>query len=225
MRILVVEDEPDLRRQLKAALADIGYVVDEAADGEEGQYLGENEAYDAIVLDIGLPLMDGISVLERWRKADLKTPVLILTARDRWSDKVSGLDAGADDYLVKPFRMEELLARLRALIRRSAGRPSAELACGPVVLNTRSGKVTVDGAPVRLTAQEYRLLEYLMHHPDKVVSRSELTEHIYDQDFDRDSNTIEVFVNRIRKKLPVEIIKTVRGLGYRVEMPAGPDAA
>lgn len=225
MRILVVEDEPDLRRQLKAALADIGYVVDEAADGEEGQYLGENEAYDAIVLDIGLPLMDGISVLERWRKADLKTPVLILTARDRWSDKVSGLDAGADDYLVKPFRMEELLARLRALIRRSAGRPSAELACGPVVLNTRSGKVTVDGAPVRLTAQEYRLLEYLMHHPDKVVSRSELTEHIYDQDFDRDSNTIEVFVNRIRKKLPVDIIKTVRGLGYRVEMPAGPDAA
>ncbi|MBW7836277.1 MAG: response regulator transcription factor [Sphingomonadales bacterium] len=225
MRILVVEDEPDLRRQLKAALTDIGYVVDEAADGEEGQYLGENEAYDAIVLDIGLPVMDGISVLERWRKADLKTPVLILTARDRWSDKVSGLDAGADDYLVKPFRMEELLARVRALIRRAAGLPSAELACGPVVLNTRSGKVTVDGAPIRLTAQEYRLLAYLMHHPDKVVSRSELTEHIYDQDFDRDSNTIEVFVNRIRKKLPVDIIKTVRGLGYRVEAPAGPDAA
>ena len=225
MRILVVEDEPDLRRQLKAALTDIGYVVDEAADGEVGHYLGENEAYDAVVLDIGLPVMDGISVLERWRKADLKTPVLILTARDRWSDKVSGLDAGADDYLVKPFRMEELLARVRALIRRSAGLPSAELACGPVVLNTRSGKVTVDGAPVRLTAQEYRLLEYLMHHPDKVVSRSELTEHIYDQDFDRDSNTIEVFVNRIRKKLPVDIIKTVRGLGYRVEAPAGPDAA
>jgi two-component system OmpR family response regulator len=225
MRILVVEDEPDLRRQLKAALTDIGYVVDEAADGEEGHYLGENEAYDAIVLDIGLPVMDGISVLERWRKADLKTPVLILTARDRWSDKVSGLDAGADDYLVKPFRMEELLARVRALIRRAAGLPSAELACGPVVLNTRSGKVTVDGAPIRLTAQEYRLLAYLMHHPDKVISRSELTEHIYDQDFDRDSNTIEVFVNRIRKKLPVDIIKTVRGLGYRVEAPAGPDAA
>lgn len=225
MRILVVEDEPDLRRQLKAALTDIGYVVDEAADGEEGHYLGENEAYDAIVLDIGLPVMDGISVLERWRKADLKTPVLILTARDRWSDKVAGLDAGADDYLVKPFRMEELLARVRALIRRAAGLPSAELACGPVVLNTRSGKVTVDGAPIRLTAQEYRLLAYLMHHPDKVISRSELTEHIYDQDFDRDSNTIEVFVNRIRKKLPVDIIKTVRGLGYRVEAPAGPDAA
>lgn len=225
MRILVVEDEPDLRRQLKAALTDIGYVVDEAANGEEGHYLGENEAYDAIVLDIGLPVMDGISVLERWRKADLKTPVLILTARDRWSDKVSGLDAGADDYLVKPFRMEELLARVRALIRRAAGLPSAELACGPVVLNTRSGKVTVDGAPIRLTAQEYRLLAYLMHHPDKVISRSELTEHIYDQDFDRDSNTIEVFVNRIRKKLPVDIIKTVRGLGYRVEAPAGPDMA
>lgn len=220
MRVLVVEDEPDLRRQLRAALSDTGYVVDEAADGEEAHYMGDTEAYDAVVLDIGLPVMDGLSVLERWRQAGNKTPVLILTARDRWSDKVAGLDSGADDYLVKPFRMEELLARLRALIRRTAGQSSTELTCGPVVLDTRSGKVTSDGVAIKLTAQEYRLLEYLMHHQDKVVSRTELTEHIYDQDFDRDSNTIEVFINRIRKKLPVDIIQTVRGLGYRLEPPA-----
>lgn len=219
MRILVVEDEPDLLRQVREALEDAGYVVDEARDGEEGQFLGETESYDAVVLDLGLPVIDGVSILERWRRAGIKVPVLILTARDRWSDKVAGLDAGADDYLTKPCRMEELLARLRALIRRSVGQPSPELTCGPVVLNTRSGRVTVDGVAVRLTAQEYRLLSYLMHHPDKVVSRTELTEHIYDQDFDRDSNTIEVFVNRIRKKLPVDIIKTVRGLGYRIEPP------
>lgn len=221
MRILVVEDEPDLLRQLREALEDAGYVVDEARDGEEGQFLGETESYDAIVLDLGLPVIDGVSVLERWRRAGVKTPVLILTARDRWSDKVAGLDAGADDYLTKPCRMEELLARVRALIRRAAGHPSPELTCGPVTLNTRSGRVTVDGVAIKLTAQEYRLLSYLMHHPDKVVSRTELTEHIYDQDFDRDSNTIEVFVNRIRKKLPVDIIKTVRGLGYRIEAPDG----
>ncbi len=221
MRILVVEDEPDILRQIKAALEDVGYVVDAAKDGEEGHYLGESESYDAVVLDLGLPMMDGVSVLERWRSAGLKMPVLILTARDRWSDKVTGLDAGADDYLTKPFRMEELLARVRALIRRAAGLPSAELVCGPVSLNTRSGKVVVDGVAIKLTAQEYRLLSYLMHHPDKVISRTELTEHIYDQDFDRDSNTIEVFVNRIRKKLPVDIIRTVRGLGYRIETPGG----
>jgi len=219
MRILVVEDEPDLRRQVRTALEDAGYVVDEADNGEDGHFLGDTENYDAIILDLGLPVMDGVSVLERWRQNSRKIPVLILTARDRWSDKVGGLDAGADDYLTKPFRMEELLARLRALIRRSAGLPSPELICGPVCLNTRSGKVTVDGAPVKLTAQEYRLLAYLMHHPDTVVSRTELTEHIYDQDFDRDSNTIEVFINRIRKKLPVDIIKTVRGLGYRIDAP------
>ncbi|MDA5195108.1 response regulator transcription factor [Govanella unica] len=219
MRILVVEDDPDILRQVALSLEDAGYVVDRAGDGEEGHYLGINEAYDAVVLDLGLPVMDGVSVLERWRTAGLKMPVLILTARDRWSDKVAGLDAGADDYLTKPFRLEELLARVRALIRRAAGLPSPELNCGPVSLNTRSGKVTADGVPIKLTAQEYRLLAYLMHHPDKVVSRTELTEHIYDQDFDRDSNTIEVFVNRIRKKLPVDIIRTVRGLGYRIEEP------
>jgi two-component system OmpR family response regulator len=220
MRILVVEDDPNLSRQVRGALEDAGYVVDHAEDGEDGHYLGANEPYDAIILDLGLPVLDGLSVLERWRGDGIAVPVLILTARDRWSDKVAGLDAGADDYLAKPFQMEELLARLRALIRRAAGQASADMACGPVVLNTRNGRVTVDGEAVKLTAQEYKLLAYMMHHADKVVSRTELTEHLYDQDFDRDSNTIEVFVNRIRKKLPVEIIKTVRGLGYRLEAPA-----
>ncbi len=224
MRILLVEDDPNLSRQIKTALEDADYVVDHAADGEEGHYLGANEAYDTVVLDLGLPVLDGLSVLERWRGEGVDTPVLILTARDRWSDKVAGLDAGADDYLAKPFQMEELLARLRALIRRAAGQASPEITCGPVVLNTRNGRVTMDGSAIRLTAQEYKLLAYLMHHAGKVVSRTELTEHIYDQDFDRDSNTIEVFVNRIRKKIPADIIKTVRGLGYRIEAPEG-DAA
>ena len=224
MRVLVVEDEPDLARQLKTALTDAGYAVDVASDGEEGHFLGDTEPYDAIVLDLGLPVMDGISVLDKWRTDGRDMPVLILTARDAWSEKVAGLDAGADDYLTKPFKMEELLARVRALIRRSSGHASSELACGPVTLDTRSGKVFVDGEAVRLTAQEFKLLSYLMHHQGKVVSRTELTEHIYDQDFDRDSNTIEVFVNRIRKKLNVGVIKTVRGLGYQLE-PPGPDGA
>lgn len=221
MRILVVEDEPELCRQLKQSLVDAGYAVDVASDGEEGHYLGDVEPYDAVVLDLGLPVIDGIRVLERWRSEDRKMPVLVLTARDSWTDKVSGLDAGADDYLTKPFSMEELLARVRALIRRSSGHASAEIECGPVRLDTRNSKVTVDGDGVRLTAQEYKLLSYLMHHMGEVVSRTELTEHIYDQDFDRDSNTIEVFVNRIRKKLGVNIIETVRGLGYRLADPDG----
>jgi two-component system OmpR family response regulator len=219
MRVLVVEDEKDLARQLQEALIEAGYAVDLAHDGEEGLYLGAQEPYDAIVLDIGLPVMDGISVLDRWRRDGLKTPVLILTARDRWSAKVQGFDAGADDYVVKPFHTEEVLARLRALVRRAAGHASAELACGPVLLDTRSAKVTVDGKPVKLTAQEYRLLAYLMHHPDKIISRTELTEHLYDQDFDRDSNTIEVFVGRLRRKLGVDVIHTARGLGYRLAPP------
>jgi two-component system OmpR family response regulator len=219
MRVLVVEDEKDLARQLQEALIEAGYAVDLAHDGEEGLYLGAQEPYDAIVLDLGLPVMDGISVLERWRRDGLKTPVLILTARDRWSEKVQGFDAGADDYVVKPFHTEEVLARLRALVRRAAGHASAELACGPVLLDTRSAKVTVDGKPVKLTAQEYRLLAYLMHHPDKIISRTELTVHLYDQDFDRDSNTIEVFVGRLRRKLGVDVIHTARGLGYRLAPP------
>jgi two-component system OmpR family response regulator len=219
MRVLVVEDDADLARQLKGSLLDAGYSVDLARDGEEGHHLGANEPYDAVVLDLGLPLVDGVTVLERWRREGRTMPVLILTARDRWSEKVAGFDAGADDYVAKPFHMEEVLARLRALVRRAAGHASAELVCGPVHLDTRAARVAVDGQPVRLTAQEYRLLAYLMHHPGKVVSRTELTEHLYDQDFDRDSNTIEVFVGRLRKKLGVDVIETARGLGYRIRPP------
>jgi two-component system OmpR family response regulator len=219
LRLLVIEDDPDLNRQLTTALADAGYVVDRAFDGEEGHYLGESEPYDAVILDIGLPKMDGISVLEAWRRAGRAMPVLILTARDRWSDKVQGFDAGADDYVAKPFHLEEVLARIRALLRRSAGHAKSELNCGSVRLDTRTGRVSVDGNPVKLTSHEYRLLSYLMHHTGRVVSRSELVEHLYDQDFDRDSNTIEVFVGRVRKKLGVDVIQTVRGLGYLLTPP------
>ncbi len=217
MRILIVEDEPNLARQLRQTLESAGYAVDSAHDGEEGQFLGETESYDAVILDLGLPEVDGLTVLDRWRKAGHAMPVLVLTARDSWSDKVAGLDAGADDYLAKPFQSEELIARLRALIRRASGNASAELVAGDVRLDTRSGRVTLAGDPVKLTAQEYKLLSYLMHHKGKVVSRTELIEHIYDQDFDRDSNTIEVFITRIRKKLGAELITTIRGLGYSLE--------
>ena len=219
MRLLVVEDDPDLNRQLATALTDAGYVVDRAFDGEEGHYLGETEPYDAVILDIGLPKMDGISVLEAWRRTGRAMPVLMLTARDRWSDKVQGFDAGADDYVAKPFHLEEVLARVRALLRRSVGHANSEFVCGPVRLDSRTGRVSVEGNPVKLTSHEYRLLAYLMHHAGRVVSRTELVEHLYDQDFDRDSNTIEVFVGRIRKKLGVEIIQTVRGLGYLLAPP------
>jgi two-component system, OmpR family, response regulator len=219
VRLLVVEDDPDLNRQLTTALSDAGYVVDRAFDGEEGHYLGDSEPYDAVVLDIGLPKMDGISVLEAWRRNGRIMPVLILTARDRWSDKVQGFDAGADDYVAKPFHLEEVLARIRALLRRSTGHAQSELICGPVSLDTRTGRVSVGGNPVKMTSHEYRLLAYLMHHTGRVVSRSELVEHLYDQDFDRDSNTIEVFVGRIRKKLDVDVIQTVRGLGYLLTPP------
>lgn len=214
MRILVVEDDKDLNRQLVEALHQAGYVVDKAFDGEEGHFLGDTEPYDAIVLDLGLPVLDGVSVLSKWRRAGKKTPVLILTARDRWSDKVSGFDAGADDYVTKPFHMEEILARLRALVRRAAGHASSELNCGPVALDMANSKVTVNGKAIKLTSLEFRLLAYLMHHMGKVVSRTELVEHLYDQDFDRDSNTIEVFVGRLRKKLGVDVLRTVRGMGY-----------
>ena len=220
MRLLVVEDDPDLNRQLVTALSEAGYAVDTAVDGEEGHFLGDTEPYDAVILDLGLPQMDGISVLEKWRRDDHKMPVLILTARDRWSDKVAGMDAGADDYVAKPFHMEEILARVRALLRRSAGHAKNEIEAGPLRLDTRTSRVTVDGAPIKLTSHEYRLLAYLMHHQGRVVSRTELVEHLYDQDFDRDSNTIEVFVGRLRKKLPTDLIETVRGLGYCLESPA-----
>lgn len=217
MRILVVEDEPTLNSQLCQALETAGYVVDSAEDGEDGWFLGDSEPYDAIVLDLGLPKIDGLTVLKRWRANQRTLPVLVLTARASWQEKVDGIDAGADDYLAKPFQMEELLARLRALIRRASGHASPELVCGPVRLDTRSSVVSVDGAAVTLTSHEYRVLSYLMHHPKKVISRSELTEHLYAQDFDRDSNTIEVFIGRLRRKLGVDVIHTVRGLGYRLE--------
>lgn len=219
MRLLVVEDDPDLRRQLAAALEDAGYAVDAAKDGEEGHFLGDTEPYDAVVLDLGLPIIDGVSVLERWRRAGRKMPVLILTARDRWSDKVAGFDAGADDYVAKPFHMEEVLARLRALLRRAAGHATSELSAGPVVLDTKTSRVSVGGMPVKLTSLEFRLLSYLMHHKGKVVSRGELVEHLYDQDFDRDSNTVEVFVGRLRRKLGVDVLHTIRGMGYTVTEP------
>jgi two-component system OmpR family response regulator len=219
MRILVVEDDKELNRQVSEALVDAGYVVDKAFDGEEGHFLGDTEPYDAVVLDIGLPQMDGISVMEKWRRAGRKMPVLMLTARDRWSDKVAGIDAGADDYVAKPFHIEEVLARLRALIRRAAGHASSEIVCGPVRLDTKASKADVNGKPLKLTSHEFRLLAYLMHHVDKVVSRTELVEHLYDQDFDRDSNTIEVFVGRLRKKMGIDMIETVRGMGYRMRAP------
>ena len=219
MRLLVVEDDQDLNRQLCEALEEAGYVVDKAHDGSEGHFLGDTEPYDAVILDIGLPEMDGITVLEQWRAADRTMPVLILTARDRWSDKVAGIDAGADDYVAKPFHVEEVLARVRALIRRAAGHASSEIICGPLRLDTRGAKATVDGATLKLTSHEFRLLSYLLHHKGEVVSRTELVEHMYDQDFDRDSNTIEVFVGRLRKKLGVDMIETIRGLGYRIQAP------
>jgi two-component system, OmpR family, response regulator len=219
MRILLVEDEPTLRAQLRQGLEDAGYAVDEADNGRDAHFLGETETFDAVVLDLGLPVLDGLSVLKRWRDAGRAMPVLILTARDNWSEKVAGIDAGADDYLTKPFHMEELLARLRALIRRANGQASPVLQCGDLTLDTRSGRVSVAGQPVTLTSHEYKVLAYLMHRPGSVVSRSELTEHIYAQDFDRDSNTIEVFVGRLRKKLPADLIETVRGMGYRLTAP------
>src|SRR5436305_14861211 len=220
MRVLVVEDDVDLNRQLAEALKDAGYVVDVAKDGEEGHFLGDTEPYDAVVLDIGLPVMDGISVLEQWRREGRAMHVLILTARDRWSDKVQGIDAGADDYVAKPFHIEEVLARVRALVRRAAGHASNEIEAAGVRLDTKTGRVTVDGNPVKLTSHEYKVLEYLMVHRDRVVSRTELIEHLYDQDFDRDSNTIEVFVGRLRKKVSSDLIETVRGLGYRIATPS-----
>ena len=220
MRVLVVEDERDLNRQLCDALKEAGYAVDSAFDGEEGHFLGDTEPYDAVILDIGLPEMDGITVLEKWRKDGRKMPVLLLTARDRWSDKVAGIDAGADDYVAKPFHIEEVLARLRALIRRATGNASSDMMCGPLRVDTRASKADVDGVALKLTSHEFRLLSYLIHHKGQVISRTELVEHLYDQDFDRDSNTIEVFVGRLRKKIGADIIETVRGMGYRMMDPA-----
>ena len=217
MRILVVEDEASLAKQLTSSIAEAGYAVDHAADGERADFLAQTELYDAVVLDLGLPKIDGLTLLRNWREAGLATPVLVLTARGSWHDKVRGIDGGADDYVSKPFRIEEVLARLRALIRRASGQLTPELRAGGVALDPRQSRVTLDGAPVKLTGHEFRVLSYLMHHRGSVVSQAELTEHIYAQDFDRDSNTVEVFIARLRRKLGVSFIETVRGLGYRIE--------
>jgi two-component system OmpR family response regulator len=215
VKVLVVEDQAVLAAQLAEALVQAGYAVDRAADGEQADFLVGTEHYDAVVLDLGLPKVDGLSVLRRWREAGNAVPVLVLTARGSWHEKVQGIDSGADDYVAKPFRMEELLARLRGLIRRASGQVTPLLRCGDVLLDARLARVTRDGVPVKLTSHEFRVLSYLLHHRDRVVPQSELTEHIYAQDFDRDSNTVEVFVARLRRKLGPGVIETVRGLGYR----------
>ena len=219
MRILVVEDEPTLSAQLVQAIADAGHTVERAHDGREAHYLGEVEEFDAVVLDLGLPVLDGLTVLRRWRAAGRNMPVLILTARSAWQEKVAGIDAGADDYLAKPFHMEELLARLRALLRRGGEHASAEWQCGSITLDTRQARVLVAGQALSLTSHEFKLLAQLMQRKGQVLSRTELSEHLYAYDSDRDSNTIEVFVGRLRKKLPPGSIETVRGLGYRLVDP------
>jgi two-component system, OmpR family, response regulator len=216
MRVLVVEDHPVLARQVMDALVAAGFVADHAADGQEAQFLGETEPYDAVVLDLGLPMLDGLTVLKRWRSGAREMPVLILTARDGWSEKVAGLNAGADDYLTKPFVMAELVARVQALVRRAHGRSRPEIALGRLLVDTAAQRVMLDGIPTRLTGLEYRLLAYLALHAGQVVSKGELTEHLYAQDFDRDSNTLEVVIGRLRKKLGEGLIETIRGQGYRL---------
>ncbi|NIM26948.1 MAG: response regulator [Gammaproteobacteria bacterium] len=222
MRVLVVEDEETLREQLVARLRSEGYAVDAAADGEEGAWCGEELPVDAAIVDLGLPALSGIDMIRRWREAGERFPVLILTARGQWQDKVSGLESGGDDYLVKPFHMEELLARLRALIRRSRGWADPVLRSGPLALDTRSQSVSIGGEPVSVTAFEYRILEYLMLHADRVISKSELSEHVYEEDLERDSNVVEVLVGRLRRKLDphgnLAPIETLRGRGYRFRL-------
>ncbi|KPL52612.1 MULTISPECIES: response regulator transcription factor [Hyphomicrobiales] len=216
MRVLVVEDEDRIRRDLAVQLKNAGYVVEEAADGENAWFRGDTEEFDAVVLDLGLPKMDGLQVLKRWRDAGRDIPILILTARGSWTDRVEGIDAGADDYLVKPFRMEEVVARVRALIRRSAGRANPVLSAHGITLDTRRARATVDGQPIPLSPLEFRLLSYLLHHRGRVVSRAELVEHIYHEDVEPDSNALEVLVGRVRRKVGSEVIETRRGHGYLV---------
>jgi two-component system, OmpR family, response regulator len=216
MRVLLVEDEQSLSDQLAGALGASGYAVDRADDGQRAEFLGSTEHYDAVVLDLGLPLMDGLTLLRRWRENGVTVPVLVLTARGTWHDKVVGIDSGADDYVSKPFQVEEVLARLRALIRRAHGLAAPVVRAGAIELDPRSARVTINGATVRLTTHEFRVLSYLMHQQGRVVSQSELAEHIYERDADRDSNTVEVFIARLRKKIGADTIATVRGLGYRM---------
>lgn len=220
MRVLVVEDDKNLREQLTAALTDAGYTVDAADNGEDGQFMGETEPYDIAILDLGLPQVDGLTILKAWRKEGRTLPVLILSARDRWSEKVEGLDLGANDYLTKPFNMAELLARVRAHVRKQTDHKSAVLEVGDLRLNAATGQVTVNGTPVKLTAYQYKVLDYLMHHAGRIVSRTELTEKIYSQDHERDSNTIEVFIGILRRKIGSNRIITEKGLGYRLIDPA-----
>ncbi|EME71689.1 response regulator [Paramagnetospirillum caucaseum] len=219
MRVLVVEDEPQLTLALERALEAAGFAVDTAYDGENGWHLGDTESYDAAILDLGLPKIDGITVLGRWREAGRTMPVMVLTARARWAEKSQAFNAGADDYVTKPFEMEEVVTRIRALIRRAAGHAAPEIACGPLRIDTNGGRVSRDGMPIALTAQEFRILSYLAHHQGRVVSRSELVEHVYDRDADPDSNVLDVLVARIRRKLGVEAIHTLRGQGWRMEVP------
>jgi len=225
MKILVIEDDSDLRRQLVTALSDSGYTVEEAEDGEEGLYLGAEFPYDLAIIDLGLPKLSGVEVIRKLRQADINFPIIILTARGDWQDKVEGLEAGADDYLVKPFHMEELMARLNALLRRAAGHAKPMLEFGPITLDSSGRNVFLNQQPVKLTSYEYRTLEYLMLNAGKVISKTELTEHLYHQDFDRDSNVLEVFIRRLRQKLDpdqdLQPIATVRGLGYRFDLAAG----
>ena len=225
MKLLVIEDDSDLRRQLVTSLQDNGYAVEEAEDGEEGLYLGSEFPYDLAIVDLGLPKMSGVEVIRQWRSREVNFPIIILTARGDWQDKVEGLEAGADDYLVKPFHMEELMARLNALLRRAAGHAKPVLEFGPLKLDSSGRNVYLNDEPVKLTSYEYRTLEYLMLNAGKVISKSELTEHLYHQDYDRDSNVLEVFIRRLRQKLDpdqsLNPIGTVRGLGYRFDLPAG----
>ena len=220
MRILLAEDEPVLANQIKSTLMSDGLTVDVASDGAEAQYLGETEPYDVIILDIGLPIRDGLTVLKNLRSGGSETTILMLTARNDWADRVDGLDAGADDYVTKPFHMAELSARVRAMIRRKAGKSNPVFAKDDVSFDTRTNQVMVKGVPANLTSQEMAVLSYLFHNSGRLVSRNELSDHIYEYDGDRDSNTIAVFVNRLRKKLGDDLIETVRGRGYVIKVAA-----
>lgn len=221
MKVLVVEDDHDLAAALVEVLTDAELVVEHAADGEQALHLGKLNPFDVVVLDLGLPKMDGVSVLQGWRGAGVTVPVLVLTARGRWPEKLAAFSAGADDYVTKPFEMQEVVIRLRALMRRAAGAVSSEIEVGPLRLDTASASVTLNGIPVRLTSQEFRILEYLLYRRGKIVSRLDIIDHVYERDMDRDSNVIDVLIGRIRRKIGGERIETVRGLGYRLAVPEG----